>query len=349
MDKNLISNGIWICVAGLVVAAWVILTGTPMATDTEQRGYRGTGMVDIKAEAAVAALAAQNVVPESEEPYKPEPGDELAKDVYENVPVLGDLTVYNFDRLMLAISEWVAPEQGCVYCHGEDNNFASEEFYAKRVSRRMLQMTRHINVNQKDHVGDIGVTCYTCHRGNAVPQYVWTADVAPRAGMSVGADRAEQNRPTALTGSSSLPVGALEAYLEDQQPIRVASLAPRAPNQGTADIKDTERTYALMIHLSESLGVNCTHCHNSRGFYDWSQSPQVRTIAWHGIRMVRTLNNEYVGPLAADLPPERLGPQGDAPKVNCATCHQGVAKPFGGQSMLDNWPELSTEGAPVYE
>ena len=37
-------------------------------------------------------------------PIPPAPGDTLARDVYENVQVLGDLTQDNFDRLMLAMT-----------------------------------------------------------------------------------------------------------------------------------------------------------------------------------------------------------------------------------------------------
>ena len=99
-----------------------------------------------------------------------------------------------------------------------------------------------------------------------------------------------------------------------------------------------------MMHMSQALGVNCTFCHNSRSFTDWSQSPPQRATAWHGIRMVREVNNNYLVPLQGVLPPERLGPAGDAPKVNCETCHKGVNKPLQGVSMLADYAVLA---APV--
>jgi len=68
---------------------------------------------------------------------------------------------------MLAITQWVAPEQGCAYCHNGDN-LADDGLYTKIVARRMLQMTRHINKDWKEHVASTGVTCYTCHRGQPV-------------------------------------------------------------------------------------------------------------------------------------------------------------------------------------
>jgi photosynthetic reaction center cytochrome c subunit len=96
-----------------------------------------------------------------------------------------------------------------------------------------------------------------------------------------------------------------------------------------------------MMHMSDSLGVNCTYCHNSRAWYSWEQSHPQRVIAWYGIRMVRALNNEYLVPLGPTYPEHRLGPLGDAPKANCATCHQGVYKPLYGADMIGDYPELT--------
>jgi len=99
--------------------------------------------------------------------------------------------------------------------------------------------------------------------------------------------------------------------------------------------------------MSQSLGVNCTYCHNSRSFASWDGSTPQRAIAWHGIRMVRDLNRAYLDPLQSTFPKARLGPLGDAPKVGCATCHQGVYKPLYGVSMLKDYPSLAAPAAPV--
>jgi photosynthetic reaction center cytochrome c subunit len=96
--------------------------------------------------------------------------------------------------------------------------------------------------------------------------------------------------------------------------------------------------------MSQALGVNCTYCHNTRSFLSWDQSTPQRATAWHGIRLVRDLNRDYLTPLQAEYPPARLGPLGDAPKLNCATCHRGAYKPLFGAAMLQDYPEL---GAPV--
>jgi photosynthetic reaction center cytochrome c subunit len=56
---------------------------------------------------------------------------------------------------------------------------------------------------------------------------------------------------------------------------------------------------------------------------------------------VRDLNTNYLDPLHGTFPGARLGPEGDSPKVNCATCHAGVYKPLFGVSMAKDFPELT--------
>jgi photosynthetic reaction center cytochrome c subunit len=62
--------------------------------------------------------------------------------------------------------------------------------------------------------------------------------------------------------------------------------------------------------------------------------------AWHGIRMVRDLNANYMTPLTGKLPGQPLGPMGDVAKVYCATCHQGVNKPLAGAADGQDYPAL---------
>ncbi|MGF1503259.1 MAG: photosynthetic reaction center cytochrome PufC [Paracoccaceae bacterium] len=322
----------------------------PLHNVKEQVGFRGVGMVQFKPAEDVAVLEELNVVPENQAgpPIEPLEDEELAGDVYENVKVLGDLTVANFTRLMVAMTAWVSPEQGCNYCHAgaDEGNYAGEELYTKHVARRMIQMTQHTNENWQTHVGMTGVTCYTCHRGQNVPQYHFYEEPRPAGSAMLGDNTMLQNRSDATAGYSSLPGDPLTAFLLEQYPIRVADSVPRITAFG-ASLQDTEWTYSLMFHFSQSLGVNCTYCHNSRAWGEWDQSPPQRITAWYAVRMIRDLNQNYMHNLEW-YPDDRLGPLGDAPKANCTTCHQGVAKPLYGVSMLDDWPELRTTGKPVY-
>jgi photosynthetic reaction center cytochrome c subunit len=303
----------------------------PANTHVQQQGFRGTGMVAVS---GARALAVKNTVPE---PMAPVPGGgPLAKDIYQNVQVLTDLDIGQFTRLMTAMTQWVAPEQGCAYCHDAEGN-ASDAKYQKVVSRRMLEMTRHINGNWTTHVKQTGVTCYTCHRGNNIPAEKWFAPADPHTPLSVG-NRAGQNQPG--IGLMALPVDPLSAYLTGGEDIRVVGTKAISTSARGATIQDTERTYAFMAHISESLGVNCTGCHNTRSFFAWDQGRPQRIPAWYGIRMARDLNNNYLVPLTGTFPAARRGPTGDVAKIGCATCHQGVSKPLNGVSMLKDYPEL---------
>jgi photosynthetic reaction center cytochrome c subunit len=244
---------------------------------------------------------------------------------------------------MVAITQWVAPEQGCAYCHAAGEDLSSDSLYTKVVARRMLQMTQHINTASKNHVGATGVTCYTCHRGQPVPANIWFTDPGPATARGVAGNRAGQNAPAPQVGLTSLPFDPFTPFLEQRNPIRVVSTAA-LPEGNRQSIKQTEWTYALMMHMSDALGVNCTFCHNTRSFASWDASTPQRTTAYYGIATVRDLNANYLDPLRKAYPPHRLGPGGDAPKVNCTTCHQGAYKPLYGANMLKDYPEL---GAPV--
>ena len=323
--------------AALAVAA-VILSQTERPPMTGiQHGFRGTGMQQVYNPRFVNEELAANQIPVSL-PRLPDAGAKAGV-VYKNVKVLGDLSVGNFTRLMASITTWVSPAQGCAYCHNV-NNMAEDTNYTKIVARRMIQMVQHVNSGWKSHVAETGVTCYTCHRGQPVPANVWFHNAGPQQAEGMAQAPAGKNHPTAAINYSSLPLDPFTPFLESDYNIRVQS--PSAlPADDRQSIKQTDWTYALMIHFSQSLGVNCTYCHNSRALSDWSQSSPQRVNAWYGIRMVRDVNNNYLDPLHDVFPTARLGPEGDSAKVNCATCHIGVYKPLFGVSMVKDFPELT--------
>ncbi len=329
---------------GIVLAIFAILKFEHPPIDSTQLGFRGTGIVQVDNPRTEAALAKLNQPPESYGPT--EPGGPLASEVYENVWVLGHLTEDEFLSYMASITEWVSPEQGCGYCHNEEN-LAEEGLYTKTVSRRMMQMTQTINADWGAHVGGAGVSCYTCHRGLNVPAYYFVDDdLQPEAG-GFSASRNNQNFAANENVYSSLPYDALDKQLtQDDVLIRVQSdNALPYFGEDLVPIQDAETTYSLMMSMSQGLGVNCTYCHNTRAFSNWEQSHPARLVAWHGIEMAQHLNAEYLAPLASELPEHRLGPKGDAPKAKCATCHQGIPKPMYGADMVSDHPKALTQRA----
>ncbi len=307
---------------------------------SSQTGFRGTGMVQVTNPRSDAILWDRNQVPPPPEAADAE-GDR-ASSIYENVPLLGHLSIEQFGRIMQVMTEWVSPEAGCNGCHVE-GDFAAENNYRKQVARRMIEMVRHVNNGWANHVQQTGVTCYTCHRGRPVPEQVWSA--APEQGArGMAASPRMQNRGEPSVGLTSLPHDPFSNYLSGAENIRLQS--PTALATGTPhSIQNAESVYGMMMHMSEALGVNCTFCHNTRSFSPWDESRGPRVPAWHGIRMVRDLNTNYIAPLRDILPANRLGPMGDALQVNCATCHQGVSRPLFGAPMLRDYPELASPPA----
>lgn len=283
--------------------------------DVVQKGYRGTAMEVnyVKRDVETSMADLQRRLPAILPPAGASPPPQ-----WQNVQVLGDISVAEFNRTMIAFAQWVGGGTGnCAYCHNVAA-FAADTYpdgsaiYTKLVARRMIQMTRNINENWSEHVANTGVTCYTCHLGKPLPNGLWF-----------------------YTNENQI----LRHYL-DGAGARVTSKTIEPSNANRTSVKQTEWTYALMISQSQSLGVNCTFCHNSRQFASWEQAPPQRVTAYAGIQMLRDLNTNYLAPLASTYHPSRLGPMGDAPKAQCSTCHNGVYKPLYGFQMAKHYPAV---------
>ncbi len=169
---------------GLLVVA--LLTGSLLLAacerpDSDQRGPRGSSQIQLNKPSAVTALADLNSIPAPEEPADAE--SPPTSEVFVNVTVLNDISATEFSRLMQAFSTWVSPEEGCEFCHNTDK-MESDEKYPKIVARRMIEMTRKLNTDWKQHVGETGVTCWTCHRGQAVPTGDWFNGKGPMQTVS---------------------------------------------------------------------------------------------------------------------------------------------------------------------
>ncbi len=313
--------------------------------DSVQIGFRGLAAEQNLNPRLLAARRAANAAPA---PLPPAAPGDTTPGAYQNVQVLTGLGVGEFTRTMNAISEWVVPTSWvdpkdvnkankCAYCHNLAN-LAADDKYQKVVARRMLQMVQHINGSYEGHVKQTGVTCYTCHRGAAVPVAPWYYT--------------SRDQP-------------LRHYLDRTGVLVTSNFALAAYDTNRSSLKQATYTYNVMANISSGLGVNCTYCHSTRAFNSWGQSTPKRLLALRGIEMVRDLNLHYmlslqdVWPTArhgwAELSSDgtlmsgaasgaRLGPMGDGAKLQCATCHQGVYKPLFGAPMAKDYPALYPGG-----
>lgn len=310
--------------AGLTAVALTMAACEAPPIETSNIGFRGASMGTVtnlndslRMREAVVSAIPEDVPEISQE----QAGRVMPAGTFQNVEVLGNLSVPEFNRTMVAMTNWVSPEVGCNYCHYVSPegavNMASEDRYTKHVSRRMIQMVKYINQEWSAHVGEEGVNCWTCHVGQPQPSMdrVWTLD---------------EGDPN-------------QHYYLDRADVRVQSEAALTGDaQVETSIQNARNTYWFMIESSQAMGVNCTYCHNSARFAAWDESPSPRVTALRAYRMVRELNQRFVAPLAdqVEMPDSVLGPQGDVPKIQCLTCHQGLAIPQYGLTRATAYPGL---------
>ena len=312
-----------------------------------QMGYRAGSMVQYESRAETARI---NAVPAAL-PAAPTDGGK-ATDKYKNVKVLTDVSAAEFDRLQVAITAWVAPKQGCAFCHDE-KDFSSDAKPTKLAARRMLEMTRYVNSAWSSHVEPAGVTCYTCHRGQPVPAEVWW----PREPQPVKPliAKSEPWNEAADTVSTFFPNAGYAEYFLQDNPIAAQSTTALRSNDVAAQVV-VKRVYEMMMQMSLQIGVNCGFCHNSRALQDWSQSTPERWVGYYALRMIRDLNRTYLLPLAQVIPQQRVlahptalpvipdyesGQQPGNALLTCETCHYRLPKPLGGATMVKDYPGLT--------
>jgi len=87
-----------------------------------------------------------------------------AAQFYKNIKVLNDIPAVEVHPAMEYIM--VGLGVGCAYCH-DVRHFDNDDKPQKRTARNMIQMTLALNSTVFDN--QVRVTCFTCHRGLAIP------------------------------------------------------------------------------------------------------------------------------------------------------------------------------------
>jgi photosynthetic reaction center cytochrome c subunit len=261
---------------GLATVAAVLLAGCekpPM--DSTQTAFRGLAMGAVTNPRITGPVDAAQVLPAAIPAMATPPGTPTAGASFKNVKVLADVPVTEFTRTMLAITAWVSPKEGCAYCHKEGEDLAADTLYTKVVARKMLEMNRTINAKWNNHTLQTGVTCYTCHRGQAVPPSVWFDQPPPKTALGNTGQSAGHNRPSPMTGLTAIDNNVLVRYLLGNEPLRNAGVQalPVKGTMGQTIVNSRELNNQFMVPLTASfpatrLGpkgdvakISCATCH----------------------------------------------------------------------------------------
>jgi photosynthetic reaction center cytochrome c subunit len=224
-----------------------------------------------------------------------------------------------------------------------DTAIHSKDSQMQAVVRAMTVMTQTINTKWRDHVGAARVTCFTCHRNQAIPPETWFPST-PKQTPAMFASSENWNE-NAQTVRKFFPDNGEALYLLHDEPIQVESRT--ALGSGTvAPELVAKRVYEMMMQMSDGIGVNCGYCHSSRAFSDWKQSTPNRWVGYSGIQMTRDINRsflfnqadwvpqtrEYLKQNSLVVPPDRRVAHAAPGLIVCASCHYGHTKPDTGAS-----------------
>lgn len=223
-----------------------------------------------------AQTAARDFAAPQEKRAQPKPIP--AEEVFKNIKVLKGLPATQVLPVMVVGSRQLGVQ--CTYCHTQ-YEWDNDDKEPKQVARKMFGMVEYLN--KEYFAGQERIHCWTCHRGQpkpptpaADPKYAETAKllipIAPR----------EEEKPAEEVFE----------YIQSLQGVP----AGRFP--------------MVMAFFSQSLGVECTHCHIPDAWDNEDREEKQTTRRM--LRMVDATGKKYYG---------ATGP------ITCFTCHQGSVKP----------------------
>ena len=185
----------------------------------------------------------------------------LAEDVFKNVEIFKGKDAARLIPAMDALRGLLGVD--CTHCHTQFD-WANESKPAKQKARQHFKLIEM--VNREYFGGGNAASCWTCHRGQAVPmKYQRDEDAVAHATVAIQIPAA----------SAELPA---ERVFKNIQSLKGVS-AGRLP--------------LVMAMFTKSLGVGCEHCH-VEGMWDLDDKPE-KTKARGMLRMVGVINGQFYG------------------------------------------------------
>mgnify|MGYP000848387724 CR=1 FL=1 len=232
----------------------------------------------------------------------------------KNAQVLKGMTTAEIAAYMM---QHVAPglKVDCTYCHNVqdfslDTNADPVIGQRKVTARAHLTMTQDLNQNwlprlavlsPQKHPYGAQITCATCHVGVAKP-VTWPA---------------------------------VQVALPDDYrlPLKEKDITQALVVTGRKDISldSVQQNQYAMYHMKTSLGVGCTHCHNSRYFPGYDQPAKYFALTM--LLMVQHIDQQYASVLGTQQP-------------SCNMCHQGNVLPPGAARSAADIPAVLSSNPP---
>jgi hypothetical protein len=234
----------------------------------------------------------------------------------------------------------------CTYCHAA-GDFASDSNPKKDVARRMLRVIKQINQHFPDAGNDFlnsrylpfpegkqYVTCYSCHRGAAIPVTTipnWHGpDRAPEPGVAQGNRGA---RAGAARGGAAAATGDGAAATDAAA---VPSARGNQMHKNMVFLPVDTNTNLVMPAFRAAIGVECNFCHVAGAQMELGHANDrhldlnpKKLIARSMIGMLQEINTALFPGEDVDLvlTASSIPPAGK-PYVTCYTCHRGSRVPL---------------------
>ena len=253
----------------------------------------------------------------------------------------------NLSKVMGSFNDGLGVQ--CTYCHAA-GDFASDANPKKEVARRMLRLITQINLHFPDAGNDFVnsrylpfpegkqyVTCYSCHRGAAIPVTTipdWHGpDRAPEPGAGQGNRAAGAGR-----GRGAAPTvredGARAAAVTDAA--AVPATRGNQMHKNMVFLPVDTNTNLVMPAFRAAIGVECNFCHVAGARMELGHANDrhsdlnpIKLIARSMIGMTQEIN-------AALFPGEEIDvvltassvPPPGKHYVTCYACHRGSRVPL---------------------
>lgn len=240
----------------------------------------------------------------------------------QNVQVLQGMTTSAIWSFMTA---YVAGglQVDCTYCHILSNfgaetlaEIGDQDVYdRKNIAREHLRMVADLNKNwiatlaqyQDKQPSGAQVICATCHLGNPLP-VAWAESLY------------------GVPDDYRLPLADYQLPLREDRRLLVTGKGKQV------SLDAVQYNQYTMYHIGESLGVGCTHCHNSRYFPLYEQP--AKNYALHMLQMNQHILANYQETMKGQEP-------------SCVLCHYNQVRPPGAAAAPSNLPGMLNSEAPA--